>query len=195
MNKTDLKKLALMGIAGGILFSAQSQASGDTSLNIQVDNLIAKHGCGGKGGCGGRRARPTTFPKPQTQAYNTNNIGRNYYTGANMMEPGEGDLTEEELIQQLNQEGRNLYNSLNNDGKALALQLANQTCAGHNDCKGLNSCSGDENSCAGEGGCKGQSKCSFHDKNLAVQVAAKHMEEQRGNVNQNQGKKRFRFFR
>lgn len=176
MNKTDLKKLALMVIAGGILFSAQSQASGDTSLDIQVDNLIAKHGCAGKGDCGGHRGRPKAFPKPQTQAYNTNNIGRNYYTGANMMEPGEGDLTEEDLIQQLNQEGRDLYNSLNDEGKALALQLANQTCDGHNEYED-------------------QSTCNFKDKNLAVKVAAKRMEEQRGNVNQNQRKRRFRFFR
>lgn len=88
-----------------------------------------------------------------------------------------GSMSEEELLMQLDNEGKALYYSLNEEGKALAIQLASATCAASNSCKGMNSCKSANNPCAGQGECKGSSACGFTDKNLAVKVAAKHMVE------------------
>lgn len=92
-------------------------------------------------------------------------------------------MTENELMSKLNAEGKKTYQSMDSEGKALALKLANQSCAGKNDCKGLNSCKTDKNTCAGNGSCKGTSKGPFTDKNMAVKVAAKKMAEKRSNLN------------
>lgn len=92
-------------------------------------------------------------------------------------------ISESELLALLDAESKELFNALNDEGKALAITLASQQCAGKNGCAGLNSCADDNNACAGEGGCGGQSKGPFTDKNLAVKVAAKHMQEQRENAN------------
>lgn len=92
-------------------------------------------------------------------------------------------MTESDLLNQLNAQGKATYQSLSPEGKALALKLANQTCKAHNECKGLNSCKTDTNSCAGQGGCKGKSPGPFADKNSAVKVAAQKMAEKRSNAN------------
>lgn len=81
-------------------------------------------------------------------------------------------MTEDELLLELNEEGENIYNSLDSKGKALAREVASQRCNGMNKCAGLNACRTDTNKCAGQGSCKGLSKCGFSDKNLAVKVAA-----------------------
>jgi len=93
------------------------------------------------------------------------------------------ELTETELLSNLNAEGKALYNQLTPEGKKLALKLATQACKGHNTCKGLNSCKTKEHECAGKGGCKGTSQCSFKDKNQAVKVAAQKMAEKRASLN------------
>ena len=154
MKKHDLTKLAIMGIAGGLLITGQAQADDDKG-ELDVSTIIAQKGsCAGPGGCAGMKDNGA--PK---------------------------ELAERDLWNQLNEEGRNIYETLDAEGRKLALQLANRSCAGHNDCKGLNACASDKNACSGQGGCQGQSKCNFKDKNLAVKVAAKNMEEQRGNMN------------
>lgn len=91
-------------------------------------------------------------------------------------------LSESELLSQLNPQSRAAYQALSQDGKSLALQLANQDCKGKNGCKGMNSCKGSSNSCAGRGGCKGQGNGKFEDKNLAVKVATMKMAEKRNDV-------------
>jgi hypothetical protein len=91
-------------------------------------------------------------------------------------------LTESEFLAQLNPESKAAYNSLNSDGKKLALQLANQACKGKNSCKGMNSCKTDKNSCAGLGGCKGTSAKPFTDKNQAVKVAVMRMADKRNGL-------------
>ncbi len=88
-------------------------------------------------------------------------------------------LTEQEFLAKLNPETKAEYMQLDDEGKALALQLANQSCKGQNSCKGLNSCKTAKNDCAGQGGCKGTSAGPFKDKNVAVKVAEKHMAEKR----------------
>lgn len=88
-------------------------------------------------------------------------------------------LTEQDLFAQLSPEAKGTYQDLDAEGKKLALQLANQSCAGKNSCAGLNSCASDKNSCAGHGSCQGTSKGPFTDKNEAVKVAAMHMDAKR----------------
>lgn len=133
MKKNSLKKMALLGLTGGVLLAATG----------------CEHSSGNK----------QSRSEMQKQ------------------------LTSAELYASLTAEEQKEYDSLNSEGKKLALQLANQGCKGENSCKGLNSCKSSENSCAGEGGCKGKSKGPFTDKNMAVKVAAKHMAKKRQDLN------------
>jgi len=146
-----------MGITGGMILASKPAMAADSNDNdLNDDNyasVLAMNGCTGPGGCNGMGDKQQ-----------------------------DGETAEAELLSQLNEDGKALYDSLDAEGKALALQLANQKCKGYNDCKGLNSCKGDENDCAGQGGCKGQSGCNFKDKNLAVKVAAEKMAEKRANM-------------
>ena len=93
-----------------------------------------------------------------------------------------GTMSEEDLLSQLDEKGKALYYSLDEEGRGLALKLASMTCAGGNECAGLNSCKTADNPCAGQGSCTGKTACGFADKNLAVKVAAKHMAEKRGDA-------------
>lgn len=88
-------------------------------------------------------------------------------------------MSEEELMSQLNDESKRLYQSLTPEGRDLARKLAAGGCKGMNDCKGMGSCKGEDHSCAGMNSCKGKSPGPFHDPNLAVKVAAKKMAEKR----------------
>ena len=97
----------------------------------------------------------------------------------------ERKLTKDELLLELNQEGADLFNSLSPEGQQLAIKLASRGCNNNNDCAGENACHTDRNKCAGKGKCKGQTKCAFSDKNLAVKVAAKKMEEKRMQLQKN----------
>jgi hypothetical protein len=88
-------------------------------------------------------------------------------------------LTEEELLSQLNEKGKKLYESLDAEGKQLAREVASQRCNGTNQCKGLNACETEDNKCAGQGACKGKTKCALANKNDAVKIVAKKMAEKR----------------
>jgi hypothetical protein len=89
------------------------------------------------------------------------------------------EMSESELMEKLDANHKAMFKDMTPEGKKMALKLANQTCAGTNECKGLNACKTDDNGCAGKGGCKGQSKCSFKDKNKAVEAANQHMQQKR----------------
>jgi hypothetical protein len=89
------------------------------------------------------------------------------------------EMTESELVLQLNAEGQATYNKLSPEGKALALKVASSSCTGENPCAGLNACKTDSNDCAGKGKCKGFGKCSIADKNLAVKLVADKMAKKR----------------
>lgn len=79
-------------------------------------------------------------------------------------------MTESELALELTNEGAKMFQSLNPEGKALALEVVSMRCNKTNPCGHLNACKTDKNDCAGQGACKGQGKCAFADKNLAVKV-------------------------
>lgn len=92
-------------------------------------------------------------------------------------------MTDDDIKLELSKEGLKLYDSLDEEGKALARKVASQRCAKTNECKGLNACATDTNKCAGQGTCKGTSKCGFSNKDLAVKVVYdKLMKEKRNNL-------------
>ncbi len=91
----------------------------------------------------------------------------------------ERQLTEDDLLLELNEEGAELFRSLSPEGQQLALLLASRSCNSNNECAGTNACRTEYNKCAGLGECKGKTKCAFSDKNLAVKVAAKKMADKR----------------
>lgn len=93
-------------------------------------------------------------------------------------------MTKEDLMLEVTQEGADLFNSLSPEGQALALKIASRACNGNNDCKGQNACRTQYNSCMGQGECKGKTKCSVSDKNLAVKLAAQVMERKRQELQQ-----------
>ncbi len=113
-------------------------------------------------------AKDTKAPEAQDAAYGN----MNYHL-----------MTDDDIKLELSQEGLKLYNSLDEEGKALARKVASQRCAKTNECKGLNACATDDNKCAGQGKCKGTSKCGFSNKDLAVKVVYdKLMKEKRDNL-------------
>ena len=69
-------------------------------------------------------------------------------------------MSEAELLIELNDDARKMYNSLDDEGKELARKVASMRCAKTNECKGLNACMSDKNTCAGHGDCKGQGRCA-----------------------------------
>lgn len=88
-------------------------------------------------------------------------------------------MTEDELLDQLNDEGVKIYKSLTPEGKKLAIEVASATCNNQNPCKGLNACKTDKNECNGQGACKGLGKCAQSDPNVAVKLVAKKMANKR----------------
>lgn len=93
-------------------------------------------------------------------------------------------LTDAEMREKLDAEGLKLYNSLDEQGKALARSVASQRCQGMNACKGLGSCKTDSNSCQGQNDCKAKGKCVVLNKNDAVKmVHEKIMKEKRAKLN------------
>lgn len=167
----DFKKLAIMGITGGVMLASQGSVSAhETSANSSGEILLAGHGCG-SGSC-------------QSKTSNS----RGYIADADtdtdddkaMQSDSSNVMTEKSLMDQLSPEGQKMYSQLSPQGKALALKLANQQCKGMNDCKGQGGCKSSTHDCAGKNDCKGQAGGPFKDKNEAVKVAKKLMEKRQG---------------
>lgn len=84
-------------------------------------------------------------------------------------------LTEDELKLELDEQGTKLFDSLDSQGKKLALFVASTRCQQSNACKGLAACATADHACAGKNQCKATSKCGLSDKNLAVKLAAERI--------------------
>ena len=76
---------------------------------------------------------------------------------------------ERKLISEINSESRRLYNSLDCEGKNLAIELSKRECSGQ---------------------CTQDNYCCFPDKNLAVQEATKKMAKRRAHLDREQRAKR-----
>lgn len=156
MKKVNLKKLALMGITGGVLLTVQSEAAHSHQRHDASQVLAGRNGCSGGNGCSGSRAHKG--PRSSTNGLADSQTGQyqyNEFIGRNIPQPVEQkqQISEQELFNSLNREAKALYEGLDAEGRELALELANQ------------------------------SSGPFHDNDTAVTVAAKHMADKRASLN------------
>lgn len=208
MKKNDLKTLALLGLTGGLLLGQQG-ANADSNSGFQETPWVspADHKCGGAHGCGnlmdhkcggahgcgsvmdhkcggahgcGNIAVRDEADSPDKEYESPDKSGKD--SDANQSNMKYHLMTEQELLLELNADGAKMYNSLDDQGKALARRVASMMCAGTNECKGLNGCMTDKNTCAGKGACKGQGKCAISDKNLAVKLVYDKMAAKRAEM-------------
>ncbi len=163
MERKNLKKLALLGLAGGIALAQLAEAD-ETPDNYQqkIASLLASNTSDIKSS-----SKSSTDPDP-----NDGNLG--YHL-----------MSEDELLLELNADGQRMYNELDPAGKKLAREVASGRCANTNFCKGLNACKTDKNDCAGKASCKGEGKCGIADKNLAVRLVYNKMMKKRAEANGN----------
>lgn len=145
---------------------------------------LMDHKCGGAHGCGNIAARDEAdSPDKEYESPDlAKDSGKGKDSDANQSNMKYHLMTEQELLLELNADGVKMYNSLDDQGKALARRVASMMCAGTNECKGLNGCMTDKNSCAGKGACKGQGKCAISDKNLAVKLVYDKMAGKRADM-------------
>lgn len=151
MKRHNFKKLALMGVTSGLLIVQQHAVNSLDGAEVKSEKQTAPQK--------GATSKPQSDIDRAIEERNESNMG--YH-----------EMSEDELILELDSDGEALYNSLNNQNKELARKVASARCNGTNLCAGLNACATDDHSCAGKGKCKGQGKCALSDKNLAVKLVA-----------------------
>jgi hypothetical protein len=113
MKSKDLKKLAILGIAGSLIMS-QGAAQADEAGTDILPGLMAA-GCGA-GSCGGYKGSKGSSPRGEIADANDDR-----------MQSSGQMLTEDQLMSQLSVQGRQMYSDLTPEGKALALRLASQS--------------------------------------------------------------------
>lgn len=113
--KQDLKKLALLGFTTSmILAQSNLQASASDDLEDRDSQILAgaiAHGCPGQRGCG----NSSSSRGSGVIADADDDMNRNM---SNEM------MTEDQLKSQLNDQGKEMFDNLSPEGKALALKLA-----------------------------------------------------------------------
>lgn len=156
MDKSNFKKLALMGMAGGMLLASQSPLSGTI---INEANVMLGGSCGSKGCGGGNRSdknKKTGADLGSNGCGGSSNANKSRYTADAQTDiqkqqqakyGSDKAMSESELMSKLSDEGKALYRGLDADGKAYAQKIANQ----------------------------------YQDKNKAVKVAAQEQAMKRGN--------------
>ena len=195
MDKSNFKKLALMGMTGGMLIASQSPAHAETISSEAQTVLSASCGAGSCGthsspkqknpssaGCGGQNAPKAGCGSRRPDRSYTADAQADVQSQYQQHQQFGGKMTEGDLLSQLNDEGKAIYRGLDAEGRSLALKLASQDCKAKNDCKGLNACNGATNDCAGRGSCKGTSPAPFKNKTDAVKIAAQKIAEKRAKV-------------
>lgn len=213
MKKQDFKKLALMGLSGGLMIAAQPLSADLPEGTNNEGGILLAHGCGahscngstpppgssGRQGCGAQQGPRGSSCNAQTSggghgcqsrsgcaSCKSTSSARGYGqiaegdNAAAVTNPGR--LSESDLVNKLDAEGKATYQGLDAEGKALALQLANQACKGQNNCAGLSACKSADHACAGQNSCQGKGTCAFKNKNDAVKVAAMKMAQKRANA-------------
>lgn len=126
MKKTDFKKMALLGMTGGMLLSSQAQVSAEVATN----EVILAHSCGANS-CNSKRS-PQTQPTSHSCAAKAANPTADSDKAMPTMTTGYKTMTESDLMAHLNDEGKKTYAALDAEGKALALKLANEQAPGQN---------------------------------------------------------------
>ncbi|MFQ5728939.1 MAG: hypothetical protein ACE5GN_01080 [Waddliaceae bacterium] len=122
MMKRNCKRLALIGIASGFMLAIQMQAhatfSDEHSVLGSYDMLAALSWTCRSGGCG-HRSGPSEHSHGSYQGSEVRQESVNVTTDYDTVDPNA-------FYKQLDTEGRRLYDSLNNDGKQLAVRLSKQ---------------------------------------------------------------------
>jgi hypothetical protein len=124
MKKNDFKKMALLGMTGGMLLSSQAQVSAE----IATSGVILAHKCGANSCNSNRSPQPTTNSCAAHSANPTADSDKALPT----MTTGHKAITESDLMSHLNDEGKKAFAGLDAEGKALALKLANEQAPGQN---------------------------------------------------------------
>lgn len=194
MKKHDFKKLALLGLASGCLIANQLEAH-EIDSSKRGGQLGLKSSCPGPNGCPDLTAskqetvpaKNVSKPVPPKPVSDDKSHSDTQEDSNTQEDPNDGNLgyhlmTEDELLLELTENGKRIYNSLDAKGKELALKVASGRCDHTNECAGLNSCQTDNNDCAGKGECKGTGKCAIADKNLAVKLVYEKMAKKRTNI-------------
>lgn len=144
MKKRDLKQLALMGLAGGLIVSAEGSATSSQDQNMPT--YLAGGGCGGKGGCG--QSSGGYAPNQQTYRNNYYNNYRSVTADTQQapqmhqqqqyqqqqqqgMRPIAGMISEQMLFNHLSERERTVYQSLSPEAKQLVLKVASQHFTGN----------------------------------------------------------------
>lgn len=98
--------------------------------------------------------------------------------------PSSSSMTAEQqaFADKLNASAKEKFKALSADGRAMAMKVANSTCKGKNECKGMGGCKTDAHSCAGKNECKGQGNCKVSDANKATDMASTQMAAKRANA-------------
>lgn len=125
MDKSNFKKMAMMGLAGGLMLTSQSAVNAEVINSDSSQVSLAAQGCGSKcsgsqyrqGSCGGS-SRPR-------------GMGSNYTADASTDEQQQMNqqkrmMSESEFTSQLSGEAKSMYMSMDADGKALAMKFANE---------------------------------------------------------------------
>jgi hypothetical protein len=201
MKKKNLKKLAILGLTSGLIISSQAAKADPLQDPNHLEPSLSK----GRGrNCGGISEIPSLkFDGEAALAFSLSSkkVAANENSGKDSSKDSSSSTStsdadanaqnmsyhlwsEKELLEQLNDEGVKLYNSLDSEGKLMARKVASNMCNGTNECSGLNACKTDKNDCAGKGTCKGTGKCALADKNLAVKLVVKKMAAKRANATQ-----------
>lgn len=125
MKNSNFKQLALLGMAGGLLLASQSQASAEV-ISSSDKILASNNGCGANS-CGrkGQHAQPDSMLSTDSDKTMMQDLEHKKSTNQKAM-------TESEFLSHLNDEGKGTYASLDAEGKALALKLANEQRPGQN---------------------------------------------------------------
>jgi hypothetical protein len=108
MKKHDMKKLAMLGLMGGLLIGTQGNAD-EEAVNLEAGQEIFAAQAGCPHHCPQKIKKPT--------ASRDNYVADENQTTTKTM-------TQEELLPQLDKESQAIYNSLDVDGKKLALEMA-----------------------------------------------------------------------
>lgn len=110
MKKVNFKKMAIMGMTGGMILTSQS-VQGDTLLAAN-NHTYAMNGCGGKNGCGGSRGKEEKNGQKRMKNHQERKAA--------------AMIDEEDLWKDLTHDSRQLYDSLDHEGRAYARKLASE---------------------------------------------------------------------
>lgn len=146
MKTSKFKKLAMLGITGGVLAAAQAPVAVDASVGTILAAKCGSGSCGGayrpQGSCGAAPQYPNGNPQGQWQAQGGCSGAQNprgYTADAGNMPQMQDQqyqrqdqrnmpraISENDLLNRLSSDTKSIYMALDADGKIMVMQFANQ---------------------------------------------------------------------